>query len=275
MNPISNTAYYCCGVRMEDAERTPSLCNDHFARRFMDERGLRIYEPFRAEKLPNISNIVRCRIIDDFVRDELGKDPGTRVVTIGAGFDTRPYRLSGGDWIEIDEPQIIQYKNERLPVAESLNPLRRMSIDFSTDSLAAKLGTVATDKPVVVVMEGVFMYLEAAPIGDTLRDIKSRFPRHVLLCDLMNRAFLEKAAQSVHSKLAAAGAPFTERPDDPADIFRRNGYAETANVPMFRRAMELGVLWDRGRIPAFVAKLMFGVLRKELNGYAVHRLVHG
>ena len=28
MNPITNTAYYCCGVRMDDAERTPSLCSD-------------------------------------------------------------------------------------------------------------------------------------------------------------------------------------------------------------------------------------------------------
>ena len=275
MNPISNTAYYCCGVRMEDADRKPSLCNDHFARRFMDERGLRIYQPFRTEKLPNISNVVRCRIIDDFVRDELGKDPGTRVLTIGAGFDTRPYRLNGGDWIEIDEPQIIDYKNQRLPVAESPNPLRRISIDFSTDSLAAKLGTVATDRPVVVVMEGVFMYLEPGQIRDSLQDIQSRFPRHVLLCDLMNRAFFEKVAQSVHSRIAAAGVVFTERPDDPADIFHRSGYVETANVSMFRRAMELGVLWDRARIPALVARLMLGVVRKELNGYAVHRFTHG
>ena len=57
MNPISNTAYYCCGVRMDDAERTPSVCNDRYARRFMDEQGLRIFEPFRGETLPNISNI--------------------------------------------------------------------------------------------------------------------------------------------------------------------------------------------------------------------------
>ena len=275
MNPISDTAYYCCGVRMEDADRKPSLCDDHFARRFMDERGMRIYEPFRVEKLPNISNIVRCRVIDDFVRDELQKDPGTRVVTIGAGFDTRPYRLHGGDWTEIDEPQIIQYKNERLPVAECPNPLRRISIHFSAESLAGKLGAVATDKPVVVVMEGVFMYLAPGQIDSTLRDIKSRFPRHLLLCDLMNRAFFEKVGQSVHSKLAAAGAAFTNRPDDPADIFRRNGYMETANVPMFRRAMELGVLWDRARIPAFVARLMLGVLLKELNGFAVRRFADG
>jgi methyltransferase (TIGR00027 family) len=274
VNPISDTAYYCCGVRMEDAERKPSLCNDRFARRFMDERGMRLYEPFRAETLPNISNAVRCRIIDDFVRSELEKDPGTLVVTIGAGFDTRPYRLSGGDWIEIDEPQIIQCKNERLPVAECPNPLRRISIDFAADPLAGRLGVVANGNPVVVVMEGVFMYLEPAHVDDTLRDIKARFPRHVLLCDLMDRAFLEKVAQSVHSKLAAAGAVFTERPDDPAEIFRRNGYMETANVPMFRRAMELGVLWDRARIPAVVARLLLGVLRKELNGFAVRRFIH-
>ena len=189
MNPISTTAYYCCGVRMEDAEGKPSLCNDRFA------------------KCPN--------------------------------------------------------------------PLRRMAIAFAADSLAGKLAAVANDKPVVVIMEGVFMYLEPTQIDNTLRDISSRFPRHVLLCDLMNRAFFEKVGQSVHSKLSAVGAVFTERPDDPAEIFRRNGYVQTANVPMFRRAMELGVLWDRARIPAVVARLMLGVLLKELNGFAVRRFVYG
>lgn len=36
MNPISETAYYCCGVRMHDAQMPNSLCNDHFAQRFME-----------------------------------------------------------------------------------------------------------------------------------------------------------------------------------------------------------------------------------------------
>ena len=62
MNTISNTAWYCCGVRMEEAERKKSVCNDYYAKRFMDEKGMKIFEPFKSETMPNISNITRCRV---------------------------------------------------------------------------------------------------------------------------------------------------------------------------------------------------------------------
>ena len=139
MNPISNTAYYCCGVRMEDSGRNHSVCNDNYAERFMDDRGRQIFEPFKSEKMPNLPNITRCRLIDDYLSAELSRNNQLNIFTIGAGFDTRPYRLAGGNWIEIDEPQIISYKNERLPVEECPNPLRRISIDFGNESLADKL----------------------------------------------------------------------------------------------------------------------------------------
>ena len=70
--------------RMEDAERTPSVCNDRYARRFMNEQGLRIFEPFRSETLPNVSNLVRCRIIDEFVQRELDAHAPARVVTVAS-----------------------------------------------------------------------------------------------------------------------------------------------------------------------------------------------
>ena len=139
MNPISNTAYYCCGVRMEDSDRNHSVCNDNYAERFLDDRGRQIFEPFKSEKMPNLPNITRCRLIDDYLSAELSRNNQLNIFTIGAGFDTRPYRLAGGNWIEIDEPQIISYKNERLPVEECPNPLRRISIDFGNESLADKL----------------------------------------------------------------------------------------------------------------------------------------
>ncbi len=52
MKPISSTAFYCCGVRMQDAENKESLCQDIYAKDFMDERGLRIFSAFKSEKIP-------------------------------------------------------------------------------------------------------------------------------------------------------------------------------------------------------------------------------
>ena len=272
MNPISNTAYYCCGVRMEDAKKTPSICNDVYAERFMDESGKQIFEPFKSEIMPNISNITRCRLIDDYLLAELGEDDQLNIITIGAGFDSRPYRLKGGNWLEIDEPQIISYKNEKLPVDECSNPLRRISIDFAHESLNEKLEAEGTGNHTVFVIEGVFMYLELEAIETTINTIQGLFPKHVLYCDLMTKKFFTKFAQSVHSKLVASGGTFSERPDSPEQIFTQHNYKTIERIAMFRRAGELGILWDEVKIPKFVCELMLNVFLKDLNGYAMHRL---
>ena len=131
MKPISKTAFYCCGIRMQDAERAKPVCGDVYAKVFMNEDGLKILDTFKDEAGPNTSNIARHRIIDDLLRVELAAHRDLTVVIIGAGFDSRAYRLKGGAWVELDEPQVIAYKNERLPESKCQNELHRNSIDFS------------------------------------------------------------------------------------------------------------------------------------------------
>src|SRR5690349_375784 len=113
MNPISKTAFYCCGIRMQDAERQNPVCGDTYAKVFMNDEGLQIFEAFKDETSPNASSVARHRIIDDFLRQELLIHPDLCIILIGAGFDSRAFRLKGGTWIELDEPQVIEYKNER------------------------------------------------------------------------------------------------------------------------------------------------------------------
>lgn len=271
MNTVSNTAYYCCGIRMLDAKMSPSVCHDIYAERFMDAKGLEIFEPFKSETMPNISNITRCRLIDDYVTDELFKNPQLTVITIGAGFDTRPYRLIGGQWIEVDESQIIEHKNEKLPVDECQNALQRIVIDFANESLIDKLADVSSAEHTVFVIEGVFMYLEPEAVTATINAIQALFPNHVLYCDLMTKPFFTKFAQRVHNKLVASGGQFTERPEQPSLIFKQHDYVELARTPMFKRAGELGILWQRARIPRFVSWLMLNIFVKAINGYAVHQ----
>lgn len=269
MNTVSNTAFYCAGVRAQDARHAHPICNDRFAMRFMDEQAQSAFAPFIDETMPNISNATRCRIIDDQLRGAIG--PGTTIVTIGAGLDTRPYRLDGGNWVEVDETPLLAFKEARLPAAECPNPLRRIAIDFARDSLAEKLSDVPSAGHVIVVIEGVIMYLAPEAIAATLAALKLRFPRHTLLCDLMNRRFFEKFAYRVHAKLAAMGGTFAARPDRPEAIFIEHGYAETGRIPIWRGALELGAVRQRLRLPNWLARLLLDVFVKDLNGYAIHR----
>src|SRR6185295_531104 len=187
----------------------------------------------------NVSNVARHRLIDDLLREELATNPNLTVVIIGAGFDTRAFRLKNGTWIELDEPQVIAYKEERLPAANSENELQRISIDFATESLEQKLAPFSGRNPVTVVIEGVFMYLEEAAIEQTLQTLHRLFPQHKLICDLMTREFFEKNASTIHEKLTGMGAVFKFAVDNPADVFLKSGYRELEKIPIVESAVRL------------------------------------
>jgi methyltransferase (TIGR00027 family) len=248
MKPISKTAFYCCGVRMQDAERDKPVCGDTYARVFMNEQGLQILETFKDETRPNTSNVGRHRIIDDLLRQELTVNPNLMVVIIGAGFDTRAFRLQGGTWVELDEPQVITYKEERLPASTSENELHRISIDFATDSLEQKLAPFSGRRPVTLVIEGVLSYLEEAAINRLLRTLRRLFPQHKLICDLMTRDFFEKNASTIHEKLTGMGAVFKFTIDNPEDVFLKNGYRQLQKIPI----IEQSILFEAGEIPPAV-----------------------
>lgn len=263
MKPISKTAFYCCGVRMQDAEREQPVCGDTYARAFMNEQGLQILEMFKDETRPNTSNVGRHRIIDDLLRQELAANPNLTVVIIGAGFDTRAFRLDGGTWVELDEPQVITYKEERLPASSSDNELHRIPIDFANDSLEQKLASFAGRDPVTVVIEGVLMYLEEAAIDQLLQTLRRLFPQHRLICDLMTRAFFENAASTIHEKLTGMGATFKFAVDNPEEVFTRNGYRQVETIPI----VEKSVLLEAGEIPPEVWQTVQPTLPQ---GYSIY-----
>ncbi|MEP6901959.1 MAG: SAM-dependent methyltransferase [Actinomycetota bacterium] len=263
MKPISKTAFYCCGVRMQDAERSDPVCGDIYAKAFMNEDGLRIFEAFKDETSPNASNVARHRIIDDLLRQELLASPDLCVVMIGAGFDSRAFRLKGGTWVELDEPQVIAYKNERLPAANCENELHRIPVDFSTDSLEEKLSSFSSRSPVVVVIEGVFVYLNEEEIIKLLQILCRLFPRHKLIGDLTSRKFFEKYSRAMHEKITDLGTSFKFTADNPEKIFLVNGYRRTEKVSIIERAAELKLL----KIPRIVLKTLFRTLA---GGYAIY-----
>jgi len=229
VKPISNTAFYCCGIRMLDAQSPRPVCGDGYAGTFMDARGLEIFRRFHGESGPNMSNVARHRYIDDFLRSELARDPNLRIVLLGCGFDSRAFRISGGRWIELDEPQLIAYKNERLPVARAPNPLQRISIDFGSESLAQKLEPFGGPAPTVFVIEGVAMYLTVDSLRATLDTLASLFPGNRVIADLMTAGFINRYGRNIKRIIASMGAQMIP-PANPALPFQHSGYRELSSV---------------------------------------------
>ena len=262
MKPISNMAFYCCGVRMQDAALESPVCGDVYAKLFMNDYGRRIYDKFKEETISNASIIVRHRIIDEVLRHLLLSRPNLCLVTIGAGFDSRPYRLTGGTWFELDEPQVIAYKNERLPISECPNPLHRVAINFCTDSLEKKLSHISHCGPIVFILEGVFIYLNENEIRKLLEIFNHLFPEHLLVCDLVNRGIVEKYGQSLHSIVAEMGASF-KAVNKPESIFLTSGYQVKKTISIVEVSVDLGI----NKIPKFLLGYFYN---EEIKGNSVY-----
>jgi len=261
MKPVSRTAFYCCGVRMADAERPHPVCGDQYAKLFMSDEGRALYARFAGEVNPNGSNVTRHRIIDDLLRQRLLEDPARPILVIGAGFDSRAFRLSGGRWTEVDEEALIAWKNERLPAGRAPNPLERVAVDLSRDWLPDLVDRYRNASRVTVVIEGVLMYLEEPQVVSLLRGLR-RLPRHEIICDLMRLRFFQRYSQTLHDQLEALGTRFRYLTPDPDAAFLEAGYRRTAQVSIVKRAAELKAI----PVPRLLVSTVLGTLRR---GYQV------
>lgn len=232
---------------MLDCRSATPLIGDVYAERFMGAEGPPLFEPFRHLAVPNGTNLARCHLIDEELRARLAAAPQTRVVQVGAGFDSRPFRLRGGRWVEIDECAVIDRKEAIAPAASCPNPLTRVAIDFAREKLADKLAAFATQDEVVAVCEGVSMYITPTQTDELIAALVTAFPRHVLLVDIMSRRFLARFGRSMTDALATMGAAIADLEDDPLLRFTRTGYRPISIVSLVERSVAMGRVPTRPR----------------------------
>jgi methyltransferase (TIGR00027 family) len=123
------------------------------------------------------SGVVRTRMIDDLVCEAI-RDGARQLVLLGAGFDSRAYRLeevegAGGiKTFEVDHPATQRAKRERL--ADGLGRLpenvRFVEVDFEKDDLELALAKAGFDGKTrsVVLWEGVVSYLTEPAVSGNL-----------------------------------------------------------------------------------------------------------
>jgi methyltransferase (TIGR00027 family) len=118
--------------------------------------------------------ICRTRYIDDAVRAAISQ--GTKqLVILGAGYDTRPYRLPEMESVKVFEVDLPTVQNDkkmklqkylgRLPDHVSFIP-----IDFDTQTLETVFSGTAFNpaKPAIFVWEGVTQYISEEAVRETL-----------------------------------------------------------------------------------------------------------
>jgi methyltransferase (TIGR00027 family) len=270
----SRTAEYMALFRAIESSRPwgERLFDDPLAAAFLDRRlriaalaaGLPIVGglvPWFIDRRwpgPRLSGVVRTRVIDDAVRRAL-TGGCSQLVLLGAGYDTRAYRLpeaAGVETFEVDHPVTQEAKRAVLKrvLATTASHVHLVAVDFEHDSLAKHMGAAGLRNKArtCIVWEGVFSYLTTDAIDATLRwvvetcEVRSR-----LILTYVDEAALQSAGDG-SAWIAAvdhAGEPFITGldPSTAADFFAARGLHLIAD----RSTHE----WARRLAPSDAAKI--------------------
>jgi len=226
---VTDTAFWVATYRANESARPDALFRDPLAARLVEERGRDIAERIAGGEQVAWVVVLRTLIIDDFIRQAIA-DGCDAVLNLGAGLDTRPYRLElppSLRWIEVDFAGTIDFKNERLAGETPRCRLERRAVDLG-DAAArrALLADVnASAQKVLVLTEGVVGYLANEEVAALAADLRAQPNFAWWVVEYVSSQFRRfERLLSYRRRKQMANAPLRFRPDDWLGFFAARGW---------------------------------------------------
>jgi len=130
---VADTAFWVATYRADEGKRPDALFADPLAERLVEGRGREIVASLPDDAMTAWTVVIRTRIIDEYVAQAVA-DGFDTVLNLGAGLDTRPYRMElppALRWIEVDFGSTIDFKEQRLAGEKPRCQLERRRVDLS------------------------------------------------------------------------------------------------------------------------------------------------
>lgn len=203
---------YCKAL---DAGRAHPVLGDRFARAAVeridfDFDGLKITDRWT----PLVT--VRTAQYDIWAAEFLVEHPHSTVVHLGCGLDSRVFRLapgSGVEWYDVDYPDVIELRKQVYPTRPGYHLLATSATDPSW------LEQIPADRPVLLLAEGISMYLTERDGIDLLQKVVDRFGSGELQIDFYN--WLTIRSQKTHRLQRQSGSRLHWAVNSPDDVLSR------------------------------------------------------
>lgn len=143
--------------------------------------------------------IARTIVLDRMTKEWLALHPGAVVVNIACGLDTRCYRMSGyAHWYNLDLPETMAVREKLLPESGTISQIAMSAMEDWGSEINEQ------NVPVLIVIEGLTMYLSEADVQRIFRVISHRFEKATVFVETMNpiivKRFQEKSIEGSNAK---------------------------------------------------------------------------
>lgn len=231
IDDVADTAIWVAGYRAMESERPDALFRDPLAGRLAGERGRALASTMAGARQFAWSIVVRTCVIDAFVHEAVAAGFDA-VLNLGAGLDTRPYRLElprGLRWFEVDHAKIIELKNHRLAGEAASCGLERISADLAEASQRTALldEIAARAEKILVLTEGVIPYLSAEEVAALAHDLRAHASYRAWITDYSSPFLNKRMARRRDVRKRLGNAPRRFLPGDWEGFFRAQGWRLT------------------------------------------------
>jgi len=242
---IGRTALGVAMVRAMESRRRDRLFHDPYAAAFL-AAAPELRDPANrgtAALVGGVSSagagfwsrvVVRTRFFDDHLREVTGRGVA-QVVVLGAGLDTRAYRLAwprGTRVFELDLPEVLAFKRRVLAGRRAVPRCdhRPVPVDLRADWAGPLTGAgLRPHRSSLWLLEGLLIYLsadEATHLFATIHELSAPGSHAAFECEQTDVGALRKQAQRLPAVAEYAALWRGGRPDTPGWLARRGWLVE-------------------------------------------------
>lgn len=178
---VQSTMLITLFLRALDCKEKEPILGDRFAAEAVDRID---YDWSKVDK-PNITRnrfgvALRAKQFDEWAADFLRRNADATVLQLACGLDSRAFRLdppAGVRWFDVDLPGVMELRRQLYEEADGY----RMIAASVTDE--GWLAEIPADKPVLIIAEGLLMYLPETEVRHLLRRLTGHFRTGELIFD--------------------------------------------------------------------------------------------
>lgn len=240
LDRVAQTSRWTAAARARESARPDRLFEDPLAGALAGPEGFALLdaEPTGASASPHIA--IRTRVFDDWLLDVTRPGGPHQVVLLGAGMDTRAFRLPwtpGTSLWELDRPDLLALKSEILDRAgaQPRCDRRLVGVDLASSAWPERLVASGFDpaQPSAWLVEGFFAYLDEPVVEQVLATISSlAAPGSYLGTDFISEDFLSHPWMASYLRdLERRGTPWRFGTNQPEALLARHGWRAIARQP--------------------------------------------
>lgn len=254
---VSETLLITLYIRAKDAMSNSPIINDKMSIEIMNQIEYD-FEKFKKGKASYFGTLARIKAMDREAKKFIEKHPECNIISIGCGLDTRFERIDNGKitWYNLDFPEVMEKR--RLLFKENS---RVINIEKSALDPSWTKEVKDNNQPILILSEGVLMYLDEEEIGKLLNILTSSFNGFEVHFDLCHKNLVNKGKK--HDTVKHTNAEFKFGVTDGREICKINDKLELVGIINFTEEMskfKLGAI-----------RMALPIIRKMNNRLGIYR----